>query len=69
MELRTGENTNEFIAKLIRRARRLGRCRDKYLGWDRRVVGGGKVGGERVRGYIGSGLSGRLLLLFSSSGS
>ena len=68
MELRPREDPDEFIAKFIRRARRLGRCCDKYLGWDRRVICGGKVGGKRVRRYVSGGLGGRLLLL-SSGGS
>ena len=69
VELRAREDSDEFIAKLISRARRLGRRRDKYLGWDRRVVGGGKVGGKRVGRYVGSGLRDGLLLWLCSSGS
>jgi hypothetical protein len=67
-ELCTREDPNEFIAELIRRACRLGRCRDKYFWWDRRVIGGGEVGGKRVRRYVGSGLSGGLLLCGCSGG-
>ena len=69
VELRAGEDPDEFIAKLIRRARRFGRRRDKYLWWDRRVVGGGKVRRKRVGRYVGSGLRGGLLLWLCSSGS
>jgi len=68
VELCARKKPNEFVAKLIRRARRLGRCRDQYFWWDRRVVGGGKVGGERIRGYICCGLGSGLLLCDSGSG-
>ena len=68
VELCPGEDPDEFIAKLIRRARRLGRRRDEHFGRDRRVVGGGKVGGERVGRYVCRGLGGRLLLYSCGGG-
>lgn len=40
VEFGARENPDEFIAKLIGRARRLWRCRDEYFWWDRRIVGG-----------------------------
>jgi hypothetical protein len=67
VELCTREDPNEFIAELICRTCRLGRCRDKYFWWDRRVVRRGEVGCERVRRYVGSGLGGGLLLLCGCS--
>ena len=61
-ELCAREDPDEFIAEFIRRTCRLGGCRDKHFWWDRRVVGGGEVGGKWVRRYVGSGLSGGLML-------
>lgn len=67
VELGPRKDPDELVAKLIRRARRLGRCRDQYFWRDRRVVGGGKVRGERVRRYICGSLGSRLLLCGSGS--
>ena len=46
VELCSREDPDEFIAKLVRRASRLGRCRSQHFWRDRRVVGGGEIGGE-----------------------
>jgi hypothetical protein len=62
VELCSREDPDEFIAKLVRRAGRLGRCSYQYFWRDRRVVGGGKIGGEGVRSYVRRGLGSGLLL-------
>jgi len=62
VELCPREDPDEFIAKLIRCAGRLGRCRYQDFWRDRRVVGGGKIGREWVRGYVCRGLGSGLLL-------
>lgn len=67
VELGPRKDPDELVAKLIRRARRLGRCRDQHFWRDRRVVGGGKVRGERVRRYICGSLGSGLLLCGSGS--
>ena len=68
VELGPGKDPDKLVAKLIRRACRLGGCRDQYFWRDRRVVGGGKVRGERVRRYICSSLGSGLLLCGSGCG-
>ena len=62
VELCPREDPDEFIAKLVRRAGRLWRCGYQHFWRDRRVVGGGKIGGEGVGGYVCRGFGSGLLL-------
>ena len=66
VEFRPWKNTDDLVAKLISRTRRLWRCRDEDFRRDRRVIGRGEVRSKLVRRDVCGGLGGGLLSLASS---